>query len=67
MSGLRTPSRRLSSTTARVTPPSRRKAFSWSFSPRLRTGAEYQQPNRFTAVAEREYEAFLLLKGAPSR
>src|SRR5271165_2528140 len=55
MSGTSTPSRRLSSTTMRVAPPSRRKACSCN-SAQMRTGAEGQQAYRLATAAQRHYE-----------
>src|SRR5579862_8689504 len=56
MSGLSTPSRKLSRTTTRVTPPSRRKSLLMQFRPDLGTGMEYQQTHRFATVAQRQHE-----------
>ena len=54
--GRRTPSRRLSSTTTRTVPPSRRNAASCSSARPLRAGAPRQQPHRLARVAERQDE-----------
>src|ERR1035438_2244755 len=56
MSGLSTPSPRLSSTTTRVQPPSRRKACSMQLGPGLRAGLEHQKADRLAAVAEGQHE-----------
>ena len=56
MSGVMTPSRRLSSTTTRGTPPSWRKARSCSSAQIARRRLPRQQPHRLAAVPERQHE-----------
>ena len=56
MSGVSTPSRRLSSTTTRGAPPSRRNALLVQLGPDARARPEHQQPHRLAAVAERQDE-----------
>jgi hypothetical protein len=57
MSGVSTPSRRLSSTTTRVAPPSRRNAFSCNCSAPVRaSGLSCQEANSFSAISERHHE-----------
>ena len=56
MSGVSTPSRRLSRTTTRTAPPSRRKRLSCSSAQRRVLDSTGQQPHALAAVAEREDE-----------
>src|ERR1051326_3269128 len=56
MSGARTPSRRLSSTTTRVTPRQPPKSLLMQLGPDPRTGMKHQQANRLAAVAQRHHE-----------
>ena len=56
MSGVSTPSRRLSSTTTRVAPPSRRKAFSCSSAQICELERKTSRRTRLAAVAQRQHE-----------
>ena len=56
MSGVSTPSRRLSSTTTRVHAAQPAKGLLVQLGPDLRAGSEHQQAHRLAAVAERQHE-----------
>ena len=56
MSGLSTPSRRLSSTTTRVAAAQPAEGLLVQFGPDARAGVEDQQTNALAAVAERQHE-----------
>ena len=56
MSGVSTPSRRLSSTTMRVAAAQPAEGFLVQFGPDARTGTEDQQANGLAAVAQRQHE-----------